>query len=379
MQDKNILYLFRLYTASDNFLKSKFFSQIKAFKYYFTSVFFFQVINQELVLFKDNIIIKSIKIPIYIRYFPFLYYFYVYKKVLIYLKSGLINIQVIYIRNYFISFTLLNLLHLIKKLNLFLYIELPTYPIAYEILTYGNFFKVIFLLINNIFIKYISKYTYRFILITSDLDHIYYSKVISIDNCIDCSTLSFQSNTNYKNFANLTFIANFSKWHGLDRFLNSFLYYVLNNTNRFHIFLICPKKNKELKRVYRKFKYLFSKKYVTVEDPNNKKNILDITSMAISSLALFRIKVNKASVLKSREYACQGLPILYGYEDNVLDRFPNLFRKITNDNSLIDFSEIFRFIENFNLNFVENKKAILDVALNKMNWKTEYEKVFVHK
>jgi len=377
--DKNILYLFRLFTVSDYLLKSKYFSQIKSFKSFFQSVYFFEIKNKILNLYKDDLIIKIIKVPIFFRLFPFLLYFYLYYQVLFLLKKGIINIEVIYFRNYFISIGLSRLLNYCKVSKISIYIELPTYPIKNEILTYGNFLKILYLVVNNLFIKYVSTFTKYFILISSDLTHIHNARVISIDNCIDCSNNNLNSRILAKNPINLTFIANFSRWHGLERLLMSLSKYDSLNTNKFHIYLICPKRNKEVERLYKKFKHLFTSNYVSIEDSSNKNNILKITSMGISSLALYKIKIMRASVLKSREYACQGLPILYGYQDNLLDKFPQLFKKVPNDNSLIDFDDLHRFIENFNLNFNLNINNIFDISKNQMNWKAEYEKVFIFK
>ena len=45
-------------------------------------------------------------------------------------------------------------------------------------------------------------------------------------------------------------------------------------------------------------------------------------NIAVSTLALYRNSMNEASPLKSREYACYGLPMIVGYIDTDLDNEP---------------------------------------------------------
>jgi len=73
--------------------------------------------------------------------------------------------------------------------------------------------------------------------------------------------------------------------------------------------------------------------------------------MGVSTLGLFRKRMNEACSLKTREYTARGLPFLLGYEDPDLEQVDparRFYLKVPNDGTLLDMVAVHRWLLDLN-------------------------------
>lgn len=152
------------------------------------------------------------------------------------------------------------------------------------------------------------------------------SNGVQIDEDIACKPPTFK-----KILKGVFFAGTSSVWNGLDRLsesLNSYrgdvrlvidVYGVEGENGRFK----CAEIN-----------------YLKAVDSTKFKSVLSEYHFGISTLALYRKKMNEASALKVREYLKYGLPILLAYDDTDVNSNEPFVFKVSNDNESIDFQKL---------------------------------------
>ena len=174
-------------------------------------------------------------------------------------------------------------------------------------------------------------------------------------------------------------VANVAIWHGYDRILLAISKINktidLNYKVYFHIVGDGP----DLSNLKKLVIIYDIEQYVTfhgmLSDPNQIQTIYENSHIAVSSLGLFRIGLDMASVLKSREYVAIGIPFIYAGED-IDFKQPNNFRfMVSNTENINDIVELLQYfnnvifpkpieIRNFainNLSVVTKLKQILEI------------------
>jgi hypothetical protein len=93
--------------------------------------------------------------------------------------------------------------------------------------------------------------------------------------------------------------------------------------------------------------------------------IIESSSLAICSLALYKGGLTEASPLKSRLYLSLGVPILYGYDDTDLSGEEKFFMKIPNNEDQIDIDKFSKFLDYINSNrqLVRNEIAEINKTI----------------
>lgn len=151
----------------------------------------------------------------------------------------------------------------------------------------------------------------------------------------------------------------FQSWHGLDRLLRSAENYNGSTHLEIHILGNCDSKA-EPKTGNCSVIYhgeLTGKKYETAVLKSH---------IGVSTLTLYRIGMEEACSLKSREYLMRGIPFIYGYRDpDIPDNFPFAMR-VSNDDSLIDLSSVVEFYENTRQYSWEDDRC--QDVLHKISW-----------
>ncbi len=129
---------------------------------------------------------------------------------------------------------------------------------------------------------------------------------ITISNGIEVDKFPINIPDNIKNEINLVMILGVNaEWHGLDRIINGLKNYKGNEKVTLYII----GKVNEIKCA--NVVYLG---YLNTEQMNSFFCINNI-HLGIASLALHRINIKEASVLKAREYLARGIPFVLGYID----------------------------------------------------------------
>lgn len=196
---------------------------------------------------------------------------------------------------------------------------------------------------------------------------------ISIPNGIDVEETRF---THRKPFdgkeLHLLFVAgNNQPWHGLDRLLLG-----LKNYNKLKVVL----------HIIGNIEPNYIKKYITsyknielygIKTSSELTEIISNINLAVSTLALFRNKMNEACPLKSREYFARGIPFIYSYNDpDIKKNFP-FIKKFTPEDTPINIDEIVRFTERltqFDSTEISNKMR--NFAIENLDWKIKMKKYF---
>lgn len=157
-------------------------------------------------------------------------------------------------------------------------------------------------------------------------------------------------------------------WHGLDRIINGLKNY--KGDFKLTLYVIgdvthidCP--------------YVVYLGYLNQEKINHFFATNNI-HIAIASLALHRINISEASVLKAREYLARGIPFILGYNDTDLENNeyikPYVFRVKSDDSAVdihavIDFYNKVSMIENYPQKIKDFAKEKVDMSVKMQRYK----------
>lgn len=83
--------------------------------------------------------------------------------------------------------------------------------------------------------------------------------------------------------------------------------------------------------------------------------------MAVSSLALFRKNLKRASDLKSREYTARGIPFIAVKGDLDFDPTPNFVYQVDNNNSEVDITDLLNWYKDLKFTPLDIRKYCIDV------------------
>lgn len=182
-----------------------------------------------------------------------------------------------------------------------------------------------------------------------------------------------KENTNYEEGdLSLVCVANFSKWHGIDRLLEGLNAY--SRRDKIKIYLVGS--GNELQNIKnfviknRLENHVFFMGFLTGKELDE---ILSKAHIGIANLGIHRKKLTYTSPLKSREYCSKGIPFIYaGIDKDFLDfEFALRFEA---DDSPIDFEHIERFA--FEVYKNENMKNIMrKYAVENLSYSSKVNKL----
>lgn len=297
------------------------------------------------------------------------------KKTLSWKKSCLLSvkkiekekIQNIYVRypgsnKYFIEF-----LKKIKKLNMKIIIEIPTYP-------YDEESKKIHIskILDKIYRKKLYKYTDKIVTYSEDKE-IWGIPCINISNGIDLDEVKMiDKKTKDRNKIVFTSVSNCSFWHGIDRLLLSLdKYGELNDKREIEVNIVGEGyESNKLKEMVFKSEYLSKIVFFQgVKTGQDLDDIYDKTDIGIGSLARHRSGLKTMRALKNREYCAKGLPMIFSEDDPDLRNVPFVYH-VSADEKLIDIELIIKWYENMNLKPEEireySKQFSWDIQMKKV-------------
>ena len=88
--------------------------------------------------------------------------------------------------------------------------------------------------------------------------------------------------------------------------------------------------------------------------------------IAIGVLGMYRINMENASPIKTKEYCARGIPVIVGREDLAFDKDFDFVCKVPNNDTDIDIEEIIRFYTRFKEN--SSSEKIRQYALDYLTW-----------
>tara|TARA_A100001015_G_scaffold314778_1_gene425000 strand:+ start:3022 stop:4050 length:1029 start_codon:yes stop_codon:yes gene_type:complete len=154
-----------------------------------------------------------------------------------------------------------------------------------------------------------------------------------------------------KNYSKIAiFIGSGRPWHGLDKIISLF-----NNKINCGIIIIGPYEPINSKQFF----------YIPYANSSTIEKLITYSDFGISNFNWKLININVGSPLKSRQYLCNGLPILTNYKDSAEDYKilkPYIFNIQENSNAISDI-----------LNHSFKKEKIKNLAIKELSWKNVYK------
>lgn len=283
------------------------------------------------------------------------------------------QIKFIYIRYEFASnYGFIKFLKNLKKKDIKILIEIPTYPYDQELLNRNLQLRLRFF-IDKYYRKNLREYVDKIITFSNDKE-IYGISTINISNGIDLEKIEILKKNKSKKIRFIG-VAGLSFWHGFDRFILSLKKYYENKYKEEIIFNIVGEGDKKyLNKLEKLVKENKLEKYVIfhgVKSGEELDEIYNNSDIALSSLGEYRRGLKKACILKVREYCAKGIPFILGYEDDDFQEELPFYYKVTNDDSLLDIEEIVRWYKNLKILPEEIRKY----AEENLSWNIKMKKV----
>lgn len=269
------------------------------------------------------------------------------------------GIDFIYIRYFYSSPWFISYLKFLKKANLKVILEIPTYPYDREVK--DNFFTRW----DKKYREELHKYVDKAVTYSNDKE-ILGITCINISNGIDLDEIKLRNKKEIKKKIVFTSVSNCSIWHGIDRFIYSILEYIKNNGKEEIVFNIVGEGNEtsKLKQIVKENKL---EKYVIFHGKKLGKELDEIyneSDIGIGSLGFFRTGDIMGSTLKVREYCARGIPFIIGYKDISLNKGLKFYYEVSNDETLLELNKILEWYKNLNVESREIRKF----AIENLSW-----------
>lgn len=224
--------------------------------------------------------------------------------------------QFMYLRYQFSDpFLAIFLRKVVKRFKTKIYIEVPTFPYKNELKQQGfkGFLKAI---IDSIFVRLVFKHVHR-VITYSNHDYIFGVKTVNIINGVIFDNISSINRTKSDRIR-LICVSSLKPWHGYDRVIKGIHDYIKKFKTDIHFTIVGD--GIEFKRLEKMVNELTLSSYVELVGPKKGDELTMLynnSDIAISSLGLHRINLEKASTLKAREYAARGIPIVTASDEDV--------------------------------------------------------------
>ena len=295
-----------------------------------------------------------------------------YNKLYNYIEKN--EIEVVFIRYihfanpFFISF-----LRKLKKRNIKVLLEIPTYPYDQEYQEV-KFTSKLVLLVEKLSRHQFKKYVTRILTVTPH-KKIFGVPTIEISNGINTNSIKMAEKTRSYDDIQLIGVASMARWHGYDRVIEGFHEYYSKPTNKRKIYfhIVGDNQNteslryKELVKRYDLSKYVIFHGRTSGEALDTLYNRADI---GVGCLGCHRKGLKFSKSLKNREYCSRGIPFFYSETDLEFEK-SNFVFKVPADESAIDIQQVIEFISNHEFDTLQIRKY----AIENLDWEKQYEKV----
>ena len=288
-----------------------------------------------------------------------------------FLKQNKNTYDFVYIRYMPSNLGLLYLLKYLKKRNIKVFLEIPTYPYYPEM--QKNVKSIIYKKIDQFITMRLKKYVFKIIL-TTEVDLLFGIDTITINNSIDPDIITFNEKKVHSTI-NLMGLANIQRWHGYDKVIQALDHYYKSKkcTEIVKFYIVGAGNEGVINQLKNAVEVYGLEEYVIFCGPKVASELDDIYSImdiGISSLALDRAGGGHNPV-KTKEYLGKGLPVIIGYEDKLLNNeIPFVFNILSNDNQL-DILEVIDWYKSLQI----TSKEIREFACRNLSWKSEMSKI----
>jgi len=371
--EKKLLFLIFHEVDEGNGVSNKIHSQINAFKHNGYHVDFSYLVKEDGFLkkryYNDEIIATAKKN----RHSQKYGYKYRYSQLLKKIIQEQINI--VYIRyTHFANPLFIRFLSKLKKKNIKILLEIPTYPYDSEF-TNVKFKQRLFLKVEHWARQQFKYYCDKIVTVSNDQE-IFGTKTIQISNGIELATITPKKEINYdSNSYRLVGVANIRFWHGYDRLIHGLHDYYSKSNPKIKIYfdIIGDSDNQESVEYREMVKNYGLKDYVIfhgVLKANELHKHFDKADLAVGSLGIHRIGLKEAKPIKNREYCAKGIPFMYAMIDRDFDQM-DFVLKVPDDDSNIDINTVLNFLQK-NQFSIESER---EYAKKHLTWNTIIAKV----
>lgn len=200
------------------------------------------------------------------------------------------------------------------------------------------------------------------------------NKVWVIPNGIETSNYNIRLSPQLEDKLKIIFLKGTSgnaPWNGIDRLVNSLDNYPNNKAIELYI---C---GHIIEGEVPDRDYIKQTGYLNSEELDN---LISNMHFGFSTLCLYRKQLNEAAVLKAREYFARGLPFVYGYTDPDLENLESAKKyslKVSNDDSLINFDEVMRFVISVYSDPLYVQK-MRNIAIDNLDWKAKMNQLKIN-
>lgn len=286
------------------------------------------------------------------------------------IKDG--KFDVIYFR-YVASATpqMLVFLRKLKKLNIKILLEIPTFPYDGE-LSFSTTRELYRVLRERVCRRLLYLYVDNFVT-TSEYDTIFGVSTIKVSNAISIMP-PLRKEKPIKDTVKLVSVANIAFWHGYDRIIMGLRDYY-NSSPKINVSIdIIGDGDKEIiKSLNELVNENGLKQYIRFIGPKSGFELDEAfkeADMAIGCLGCHRKKITEVKSLKNVEYAMRGLPFVYSEQNSDFDGQPYIF-KVSSDDTPINIHKILKFL----LNCKISAKQIHE-SVKEMTWENQMKVIF---
>lgn len=234
-------------------------------------------------------------------------------------------------------------------------------------------------LISNLVVHYAEESSYfnpknvKSILIGNGIDA---NEIIRLIKTNDISNLLHHYNFDNQNYLNLVSIGSIAPWHGWDKFINLISEINERRLKPIRYYIIGEGVELDnLKKLVIHYKLERSVFFLGKMKREDYVPFISCCDLGIGSLAWDRVGVKIASPLKSREYVCCGIPVVFTAFDIDLSNTDYGFEIDSRDSSILEFFSSYEKTENkidknsfilFSLQFLDMNNKLLRI-LKKIN------------
>ena len=144
-------------------------------------------------------------------------------------------------------------------------------------------------------------------------------------------------------------VANLSFWHGLDRLVRGMCAYGANEEARPVRLLVVGPETEELKKLHNLVEEMGLDDSVMFLGPKtgaDLDSLFDEAHIAVGSLGLHRIGLDRGSTLKVKEYCARGIPFIYSYREAQLRGDEAFSLRVAADENAVDVGAVVSFCDN---------------------------------
>ena len=263
-----------------------------------------------------------------------------------------------------------------KKKNIKVAVELPTYPNTCEI-KIDKWWRKLLLTFIERYQKNAAKYTDLFLPMGDKTDEVYGRPAVNIENGVDTDILSLRhKKPSPKGEIHILAVAKITRWHGYDRVIEGMrLYYQKNPSAKVYFHIVGPDGDGSLKKCEELTNSYGLTEFVLFEGPKFGKDADSYFDMAdIAVATLNKQGMSKVYSLKIGEYLARGMPFIYAKPEGHVDKSWEFCMEVPSDGTPVNIDEVIEFCKKVN-DMPEIPQRMLSIAKKEFCWEEQLNKM----